>query len=68
MSEPVINSKVRDISAEAESFYTASQAQLMWWRFRKHKLALVSGGIIVLYYLITLFCEVIAPYNKDHNI
>ncbi len=56
-----------DITAEAESYYTASQAQLMWWRFRKHRLALVSGAIIMLYYLTALFCEVIAPYTKDHN-
>jgi peptide/nickel transport system permease protein len=56
-----------DTTTEAESYYTASQAQLMWWRFRKHKLAIVSGVIVILYYLIVIFCEMIAPYSKEYN-
>lgn len=39
----------------------ASQWQLTWWAFRKHKLAKVGLWIIGLLYLISLFAEVIAP-------
>jgi peptide/nickel transport system permease protein len=49
----------------------AGQWQLMWWRFRKHKLALVSGIIVILIYLMALFCEFLAPslpatYSRDY--
>ena len=46
-----------------ERIYTATQWQLMWWRFRKHKLALVSTGILALLYLCGAFCEFLAPHE-----
>jgi peptide/nickel transport system permease protein len=39
----------------------ASQWQLMWWKFRKHKLAMVSGVIVITFYIVALFCEFFAP-------
>ncbi len=41
----------------------ASQLQLMWWYFRQHRLALVSGIFLVLVYLSILISEFLAPYN-----
>jgi peptide/nickel transport system permease protein len=38
-----------------ERISVASQRQLIWWRFRKHKLAMVGGGIVLLFYLVALF-------------
>ena len=35
----------------------------MWWKFRKHKLALVSVFFLLFLYIIALFCEFIAPYD-----
>jgi peptide/nickel transport system permease protein len=43
----------------------ASQWQLMWWRFRKHKFALVSGVIVVLTYLVAALVEPIAPFDPE---
>lgn len=40
----------------------ASQWQLMWWKFRKHKLALVGTALLGLFLLTTIFAEAIAPY------
>jgi len=54
---------VEEEAVEEERIYVASQWQLMWWRFRKHKLALVSAVIIILFYVIALFCEFLAPYE-----
>ncbi len=51
-------------SAEARIF-VASQWQLVWWKFRKHKLAMASALIILLVYLVALFVEPIAPYQPD---
>lgn len=50
------------LSPEQERFYTASQWQLMWWKFKRHKLAMVSGIILLLFYASTLVTEVLAPY------
>ncbi len=52
----------QDITAE-EKIYVASQWQLMWWRFRKHKMAIVGGIILILFYIVTLFWEFLAPYD-----
>lgn len=41
----------------------ATQWQLMWWRFRKHRLAMIAAVIILLFYLIVLFAEFFAYSN-----
>ena len=46
----------------------ASQWQLMWWRFRKHKLALVSGILVILVYLVAAFVEFLAPSHRPHDL
>ncbi len=48
-----------------ERYYSASQWRLMWWRFRKHRLAMASGVVIILLYLLALFAEFIAPYDPQ---
>ncbi|MGL5115175.1 MAG: ABC transporter permease [Beijerinckiaceae bacterium] len=37
----------------------------MWWRFRKHKLAMISGVLVLLIYLCALFAEFLAPMNSE---
>ncbi|MCC6804711.1 MAG: ABC transporter permease [Anaerolineae bacterium] len=46
----------------------ASQWQLIWWRFRRHKLALFSGIVLAFIYLIVLFGEFFAPYDPSDYI
>ena len=48
-----------------ERFYRASQWQLMWWRFRRHRVALASGVLLLVFYVTILFCEFLAPYGLD---
>src|SRR5207302_9864250 len=48
-----------------ERFYRASQWRLMWWRFRRHRVAVVSGALLLTFYAIILFCEFLAPYGLD---
>ena len=60
MSEP--NPLVGPQQAQ-EEVYTATQWQLMWWRFRKHKLALISTSVLILLYLAGAFCEFLAPHD-----
>jgi len=44
-------------------FYSATQWQLVWWRFRKHRLAMAAAFILFLYFLIVLLGDFIAPYS-----
>jgi len=53
------------VDAPEEKIYVAPQWKLMWWKFRKHKLALASAFVIAILYLIALFCEFVAPYNPE---
>ncbi|MGC8718193.1 MAG: ABC transporter permease [bacterium] len=48
-----------------ERVYLASQWQLIWWRFRRHKLAIISGVILIIIYLLAIFCEFISPYDPN---
>ena len=50
---------------EEERIFVATQWQLMWWKFRKHKMAMFSGVIIILFYLVALFCEFVGPYDPE---
>jgi peptide/nickel transport system permease protein len=62
-------SEAPPLITEAETrVAVATQRQLVWWRFRKHKLALVSAMIVGLFYLIALFADVLAyspPFNTE---
>lgn len=45
--------------------FVASQRRLIWLRFRKHKLALLSAIIIAVMYLIAIFADFVAPYTPN---
>jgi peptide/nickel transport system permease protein len=51
------------LTAEQERFYMANQWQLMWWRLRRHKPAVICGFFLLFMYLTTLISEFIAPYD-----
>ena len=61
--EPFDPAEVERLTPEQERFYTASQWQLMWWKFRRHRLAVISGWFLVIMYGSILISEFIAPYN-----
>ncbi len=52
------------VEKEAKA-YVAPQWKLVWWKFRKHKLALYSGVIIILIYMVALFVEFLTPFKPD---
>ena len=43
-----------------ERIYVASQWQLMWWRFRRHRLAVASGIVLAVFYLVAVGAEFFA--------
>ncbi len=42
---------------------SASQWRLMWWQFRRHRLAMMSAVVLLLVYLAAAFCEFLAPFS-----
>jgi len=55
-----------ELSAE-ERYYLASQWQLMWQKFRRHKLAIIGGVIMLLLYFMAIFADFLAPYTTEHR-
>ena len=48
---------------EALRYYSATQAQLIWWRFRKHRLALIGGWTLGIMLFLGIFAEFFGPYS-----
>jgi len=55
------------VDAESLRVEVASQWKLMWWKFRKHKLAMVSGAIVIILYFMVVFSEFIAARSGFTN-
>ena len=55
------------VTSAEEKIFVATQWQLMWWRFRKHKMAIVGVIILLILYLIGIFCEFLAPYDPNET-
>ena len=62
-TEPFDPGEAVRLSPEQERFYLASQWKLMWWKFKLHRVAVVSGVILLAMYASTLVTEFLAPYN-----
>lgn len=57
---------------EEEELNVASQWRLMWWRFRKHKMAMYSGVILLIFYILFPLAEFVgigdpATLNTDYH-
>ena len=48
----------------APSVAVATQRRLMWWRFRKHRLALVAAIVLVLFYIVAIFADFLAYADR----
>lgn len=59
--------KTEPVGAESESFYRASSWQLMWWKFRRHRVAVAAAFVLLFFYGIVPFVEVIAPYSQTQR-
>lgn len=44
------------------SVFVAPEWKLIWWKFRKHKVALVSGIVIIFIYMVAALVEFLAPF------
>jgi len=60
------------VNDDAAEVAVASPWRLMWWKFRKHRLAVVSLGVVLVLYTIAIFAGFFAPqatdtYNKRYT-
>ncbi len=46
-----------------ERYYRASQWRMMWWKFRRHRVAVAAGIVLLLFYASILVSEILAPYT-----
>lgn len=58
--EPLIDPRT---GKPLEEVYGASQWQLIWRKFIRNRAAIVGGVIILLFYLMALFADFLAPYT-----
>ncbi len=67
MSDAILSDapQIEPEAAAADALYTAKPWKLIWWRFRKHKLALISMIFLACAYLMAIFAEVVAPYTPN---
>ena len=52
-----------ELTEEQERYYLASQWQLMWWKFRRHKPAVICGIFLLIMFLSIAVSETLAPYD-----
>src|SRR5437867_8517410 len=64
VEEPVahggLDLEAASVTEVEERISVAPQWLLMWWRFRKHKLALVSTALVILFYMVVAFADFLA--------
>ena len=68
LSQPqdVVKPPSLDTQAQDDlSVEVASQWQLMWWKFRKHRLALLGLFVVLAFYFVALFADFFAPVSTD---
>ena len=51
------------VSMAEERISVATQWQLMWWRFRKHRLAMAGTAVVLLFYLVVVLADFLAYSN-----
>ncbi len=54
-----------ELTPSQEKYFLASQWTLIWWKFKKHKVAMFSGFFLLAIYLVAFFAEFFAPYALE---
>lgn len=62
---PMTHTALPPVDEEKEKIAVATPRQLMWWKFRKHRIALVSGVVLIVFYVIALFADFVSPYDPN---
>lgn len=60
------NSPLETVPVKEEKLLVASQWQLIRWKFVRHRVAVLSLIILIIFYLAAIFAEFVAPYAPGH--
>ncbi|MCF6321144.1 MAG: ABC transporter permease [Rhizobiaceae bacterium] len=63
--EPFDAKEIEQLTPDQEKLFLASQKKLMWWKFKRHRLAVISGIFLAICYFSILISEMIAPYSLE---
>jgi peptide/nickel transport system permease protein len=61
--EPFDPYSAEALTREQERFYMASQWRMMWWKLKRHHIAVAAGIFLLVIYGTILISEFLAPYN-----
>ena len=50
-----------------ERIAVAPNWKLVWWRFRRHHLAMISAGLLILLYVVVLFPDFFATQDPERT-
>ncbi len=50
---------------EKEAYFVASQWQLMWWKFTKHRLATIAWPVLLFLYVCAILADFLSPTLPD---
>ncbi len=56
-----------ETTAAEEKIAVATQWQLMWWRFRKHRLAMMGVLVLIVFYLIAIMADFLAYVDPQES-
>ncbi len=56
---------IEKMTPEQEKVFLASQFTLMWWKFKKHRIAVVCGAFLLFVYVAVMIAEFLAPYALE---
>lgn len=54
-------------AAAEERIAVAPNWKLVWWRFRRHRLAMISAGLLILLYLVVLFPDFFSTQDPERT-
>ena len=64
---PNSQQNARNDEAREESYYRASQWQLVWRKFKRHRLARLAIVVLALLYFTAAFAEFLSPHDPQHR-
>ncbi len=67
MSEKTLPQDSVKTTVAEEKIAVATQWQLMWWRFRKHKLAMIGVVVLILFYLVVACVDFLAYADPNES-
>lgn len=59
---PFVVEEAERLTPAMERYYMAPQWKLIWWKFRRHRVALISAVLLLFFYVSVVFAEFLAPY------